>query len=75
MMKTGIAVVALLVCMLPTAIHHPDGSVQDKISGEKGQRKTPSPQEHYEKRKLLREQFEEQAGGEKYLFPPECRKL
>ncbi len=33
--------------------------IQDKISEKKGQRKTPSPQEHYEKRKLLREQFEE----------------
>ncbi len=37
-------------------------SVQDKISEKKGKRKTLSPQEpqeHYEKRKLLREQFEE----------------
>ena len=28
-------------------------SIQDKISEKKGQRKTPSPQEHYEKRKSI----------------------
>ena len=43
------------------------GSVQDKISEKKGQRKTPSPQEHYEKRKLLREQFEERLSEKEYL--------
>ena len=43
------------------------GSVQDKISEKKGQRKTPSPQEHYEKRKLLREQFEERLAEKEYL--------
>ena len=43
------------------------GSVQDKISEKKGQRKTPSPQEHYEKRKLLREQFEERLAEKAYL--------
>ncbi len=43
------------------------GSVQDKISEKKGQRKTPSPLEHYEKRKLLREQFEERLGEKEYL--------
>lgn len=42
-------------------------SVQDKISEKKGQRKTPSPQEHYEKRKLLREQFEERLAEKEYL--------
>lgn len=42
-------------------------SVQDKISEKKGQRKTPSLQEHYEKRKLLREQFEERMAEKKYL--------
>lgn len=43
------------------------GSVQDKISEKKGQRKTPSPLEHYEKRKLLREQFEERLAEKEYL--------
>lgn len=43
------------------------GSVQDKISEKKGQRKVPSPQEHYEKRKLLREQFEERLAEKEYL--------
>lgn len=43
------------------------GSVQDKISEKKGQRKAPSPQEHYEKRKLLREQFEERLAEKEYL--------
>lgn len=43
------------------------GSVQDKISEKKGQRKTPSPQEHYEKRKLLREQFEARLAEKEYL--------
>ena len=43
------------------------GSVQDKISEKKGQRKVPSPQEHYEKRKLLREQFEERLAEKAYL--------
>lgn len=48
--------------------HSPSGSsVQDKISEKKGQRKTPSPQEHYEKRKLLREQFEERLAKKEYL--------
>lgn len=42
-------------------------SIQDKISEKKGQRKTPSPQEHYEKRKLLREQFEERLSEKEYL--------
>ena len=42
-------------------------SIQDKISEKKGQRKTPSPQEHYEKRKLLREQFEERLAEKEYL--------
>ena len=42
-------------------------SIQDKISEKKGQRKTPSPQEHYEKRKLLREQFEERMAKKEYL--------
>ena len=42
-------------------------SIQDKISEKKGQRKTPSPQEHYEKRKLLREQFEERLSDKEYL--------
>ena len=48
------------------------GSVQDKISEKKGQRKTPSPQEHYEKRKLLREQFEERLAEKE--FPKGIRK-
>lgn len=43
------------------------GSVQDKISEKKGQRKTPSPLEHYEKRKLLREQFEARLAEKEYL--------
>ena len=43
------------------------GSVQDKISEKKGQRKTPSPLEHYEKRKLLREQFEERLAEKEYV--------
>ena len=43
------------------------GSVQDKISEKKGQRKTPSPQEHYNKKKLLREQFEERLAEKEYL--------
>lgn len=43
------------------------GSVQDKISEKKGQRKTSSPQEHYEKRKLLRKQFEERLAEKEYL--------
>lgn len=42
-------------------------SIQDKISEKKGQRKAPSPQEHYEKRKLLREQFEERLAEKEYL--------
>ena len=42
-------------------------SIQDKISEKKGQRKVPSPQEHYEKRKLLREQFEERLAEKAYL--------
>lgn len=42
-------------------------SVQDKISKKKGRRKKPSPQEHYEKRKLLREQFEERLAKKEYL--------
>ena len=42
-------------------------SIQDKISEKKGQRKTPSPLEHYEKRKLLREQFEERLSEKEYL--------
>ena len=42
-------------------------SIQDKISEKKGQRKTPSPQEHYEKRKLLREQIEERLSEKEYL--------
>ena len=42
-------------------------SIQDKISEKKGQRKTPSPLEHYEKRKLLREQFEERLAEKEYL--------
>lgn len=42
-------------------------SVQDRISEKKGQRKTPSPQEHYEKRRLLREQFEERLAEKEYL--------
>ena len=41
--------------------------IQDKISGKKGQRKVLSPQEHYEKRKLLREQFEERLAEKEYL--------
>lgn len=41
--------------------------IQDKISEKKGQRKTPSPQEHYEKRRLLREQFEERLAEKEYL--------
>ncbi len=41
--------------------------IQDKISGKKGQRKALSPQEHYEKRKLLREQFEERLAEKEYL--------
>ncbi len=41
--------------------------IQDKISEKKGQRKAPSPQEHYEKRKLLREQFEERLAEKEYL--------
>lgn len=43
------------------------GGIQDKISEKKGQRKTPSPLEHYEKRKLLREQFEERLAKKEYL--------
>lgn len=43
------------------------GSVQDKISEKKGQRKTPSPLDHYEKRKLIREQFEERLAEKEYL--------
>ena len=35
--------------------------------GKKGRRKTPSPREHYEKRKLLREQFEERLAKKEYL--------
>ena len=42
-------------------------NIQDKISEKKGQRKAPSPQEHYEKRKLLREQFEERLAEKEYL--------
>ncbi len=42
-------------------------SIQDKISEKKGQRKTPSPQEHYNKKKLLREQFEERLAEKEYL--------
>ena len=42
-------------------------SIQDKTSEKKGQRKAPSPQEHYEKRKLLREQFEERLAEKEYL--------
>ncbi|MCM1268475.1 MAG: hypothetical protein NC302_11270 [Bacteroidales bacterium] len=42
-------------------------SIQDKISEKKDQRKMPSPQEHYEKRKLLREQFEERLAEKEYL--------
>lgn len=42
-------------------------SIQDKILEKKGQRKAPSPQEHYEKRKLLREQFEERLAEKEYL--------
>ena len=41
--------------------------IQDKISGKKGQRKALLPQEHYEKRKLLREQFEERLAQKAYL--------
>ncbi len=41
--------------------------IQDKISEKKGKRKTPSPQEHYEKRKLLSEQFEERLAEKEYL--------
>ena len=42
-------------------------SIQDKISEKKGQRKTSSPLDHYEKRKLLREQFEERLAEKEYL--------
>ena len=42
-------------------------SIQDKISEKIGQGKAPSPQEHYEKRKLLREQFEERLAEKEYL--------
>lgn len=42
-------------------------SVTDKISEKKSQRKKPSPQEYYEKRKLLREQFEERLAEKEYL--------
>ena len=42
-------------------------SIQDKISEKKGQRKVLSPQEYYEKRKLLREQFEERLAEKEYL--------
>lgn len=42
-------------------------SVQAKALMKKGQRKTPSPQEHYNKKKLLREQFEERLAEKEYL--------
>ena len=42
-------------------------SVTDKISEKKSKRKKPSPQEYYEKRKLLREQFEERLAEKEYL--------
>ncbi len=42
-------------------------SMQNKISEKKGRRKALSPQDHYEKRKLLREQFEERLAEKEYL--------
>lgn len=42
-------------------------SVQSKMPGKKGQRKKLSPQDHYEKRKLLREQFEKRLAEKEYL--------
>lgn len=51
-----------------TNSHSPSGSgVQDKISERKGRRKMSSPQMHYEKRKLLRKQFEERLAEKEYL--------
>ena len=44
-----------------------DSSVEDKVPEKKGQRKKTSPQGHYEKRKLLREQFEERLAEKEYL--------
>ena len=44
-----------------------DSSVEDKIPEKKGQRKKTSPQDYYEKRKLLREQFEERLAEKEYL--------
>lgn len=42
-------------------------SVQDEVPEKKGRRKKSSPQNHYEKRKLLREQFEERLAEKAYL--------
>ncbi len=44
-----------------------DSSVEDKISEKKGKRKKTSPQDYYQKRKLLREQFEERLAEKEYL--------
>ncbi|MCM1223284.1 MAG: hypothetical protein NC548_53410, partial [Lachnospiraceae bacterium] len=44
-----------------------DSSDQDNIPKKRIRRKKPSPQEHYEKRKLLREQFEERLAKKEYL--------
>ena len=42
-------------------------SVESKIVEKRSQRKNSSAQEHYEKRKLLREQFEERLAEKEYL--------
>lgn len=44
-----------------------DSSDEDEIPKKKARRKKRSPQEHYEKRKLLREQFDERLAEKKYL--------
>ena len=44
-----------------------DNSVQNETPAKKGQQKKASPQEHYEKRKLQREQFDERLAEKEYL--------
>lgn len=44
-----------------------DDRVQNEALMKKGRRKKASPQQHYEKRKLLREQFEERLAEKEYL--------
>jgi len=44
-----------------------DDSVEDEAPIKKGKRKKALPQQHYEKRKLMREQFEERLAEKAYL--------